>query len=569
MDSLQKKIFIISFFCISFFIWNFFYKNTRIPINISNFKNENNSIKRMFELKYINNSFEVDKKNIKNINEYYKNEKDSKYIVLSNNLISVFLNKFNGTIKKVFLLKYKNHLGSDSPFCLLDTESNFFYRLGEGITIKKNEKKINLKLNKIKRKNIFNKAIIFTTNTLKKELRIPFVWIDSINGIVYKKIFVLLYGKYFIEIENTVLNNSRKAIDISFFNELKQSINIPINRSNKDDYYHENNQLDLKKYRGIVYSTDLEKYKKNSLNSINKDKKLLTKNGWIAMVQRYFVAAWIPQSSKISNNIIYTNKTNNNIVTIGYESRPVHLLPNKSFSFSSKLWIGPSIQNKMAELAPNLDLTLDYGYLWFISKPLFNILSLLHFFIGNWGWSIVFLTILIRFLMYPLAKFQYISMEKIKLIQPEIDLIKKKYKNDKQKMSKEIINLYNLKKINPFGGCLPVIIQMPIFLALYYMLVNSVELRHAPFLFWINDLSDRDPYFVFPILMGYTMWVIQKTSSNNSMDSIQKNIMYLVPILFTLFFLYFPSGLVLYYVTSNIFTIFQQKIISRGFRNKS
>ncbi|XRX43117.1 MAG: membrane protein insertase YidC [Buchnera aphidicola (Tetraneura sorini)] len=571
MSSLQKNIFIISFFFILFIVWNSFYKDIKISTNISNFQDENNSIERTFKSEHINNNFKIDNKydRKKNVYKYYYNKKNSKYIILSNDVISIVLNKNNGTINKVYLLKYSDHLGSNSPFCLLDKQSDFIYQASEGLILKKDGKITNLKLDITNKQNAFNRRVFFSTNPSKTELRIPFTWIDLFTGVEYKKTFILYLGKYFIEIENTVLNNSGKAIDISFFNELKQTVNIPINYANNNLNFNKDS-FSSQKYRSIAYSTDLEKYKKSSLNTIN-DKIVSekTKHGWIAMIRKYFVAAWIPKISKMNNNIIYTNNKTNNILTLGYESEPVHLLPNKSFTFVSKLWTGPSIQNKMLELAPNLDLTLDYGYLWFISKPLFYILSLLHFFIGNWGWSIVFLTIFIRSLMYPLAKSQYISMEKVKLIQPKIDLIKTKYKNDKQKMSKEIIKLYNLEKINPFGGCLPIIVQMPIFLGLYYMLVNSVELRHAPFLLWINDLSDRDPYFIFPIFMGYTMWIIQRSSSNEDTESVQKHITNLVPILFTLCFLYFPSGLVLYYITSNIFTILQQKIISLELNNKS
>lgn len=571
MSSLQKNIFIISFFFILFIIWNSFCKDIKIPTNISNFQDENNSIKKTTKSKYINNNFKIDNKygHKKNVYQYYNNKKNSKYIVLSNDVISMVVNKNNGTINKVYLLKYSDHLGSGSPFCLLDKQSDFIYQANEGLIFKKDGKIINLKLDITNKKNIFNRRIFFSTNSSKTELRIPFIWIDLFTGIEYKKTFILYLGKYFVKIENTILNNSGKAIDISFFNELKQTVDIPINYTNNNSNFNKDS-FSSQKYRSIAYSTDLEKYEKSSLHATN-DKIISekAKYGWIAMIRKYFVAAWIPQISKMNNNIIYTNKKTNNILTLGYKFEPVHLLPNKSFTFVSKLWAGPAMQNKMLELAPNLDLTLDYGYLWFISKPLFCILSLLYFFIGNWGWSIVFLTIFIRSLMYPLARSQYISMEKVKLIQPKIDLIRIKYKDDNQRMSKEIIKLYNSNKINPFGGFLPIIVQMPIFLGLYYMLVNSVELRHAPFLLWINDLSDKDPYFIFPIFMGYTMWIIQKSSSNEATESVQKHMMNLVPILFTLCFLYFPSGLVLYYITSNIFTIFQQKIINFELNNKS
>ncbi|MDE5285315.1 MAG: membrane protein insertase YidC, partial [Buchnera aphidicola] len=260
-------------------------------------------------------------------------------------------------------------------------------------------------------------------------------------------------------------------------------------------------------------------------------------------------------------NTIYTSNENHEIAIIGYQS-PIFNVPSHShFVIKSKLWIGPEIQKDMAAVAPNLDLTVDYGWLWFLSQPLFQLLSFLNKIIGNWGFSIIAITFLMRAVMYPLTKMQYVSMAKMRILQPEIDKIKMNFSHDKQRMGQEMMLLYQKEKINPLSGFLPILIQMPIFLSLYYMLIGSVELRHAPFILWIYDLSGPDPYYILPIIMGFTMFIIQNMSSNTVLDPTQKKIMHVMPIIFTGFFLWFPSGLVLYYIISNLVSIIQQKFV--------
>lgn len=222
----------------------------------------------------------------------------------------------------------------------------------------------------------------------------------------------------------------------------------------------------------------------------------------------------------------------------------------------------------MAAVAPHLDLTVDYGWLWFISQPLFKLLKFLHGFIGNWGFSIIAITFIVRGVMYPLTKAQYTSMAKMRLLQPKLQAMRERIGDDKQRMSQEMMALYKSEKVNPLGGCFPLLIQMPIFLALYYMLMGSVELRHAPFALWIHDLSAQDPYYILPILMGVTMFFIQKMSPTTVTDPMQQKIMTYMPVIFTVFFLWFPSGLVMYYIVSNLVTILQQQLIYRGLEKR-
>ena len=319
--------------------------------------------------------------------------------------------------------------------------------------------------------------------------------------------------------------------------------------------------LGLSAFRGTAYSSSSTNYSKYSFDDI-KDKTLTveTKTGWIAMLQHYFASAWVPMQDQ--NNLLYSRASaNNSQATIGFKGEPTVIQAGSKQSISAKLWLGPEIQNQLKETANHLDLIVDYGWLWFLSQPLFYLLKFIHSFIGNWGFSIIVITFIVRGILFPLTRAQYRSMAKMKLLQPRLQALKERYGDDRQKMSMETMALYKQEKVNPLGGCFPLLIQMPIFLSLFYMLGNTVELRHAPFALWIHDLSAQDPYYILPLLMGGTMFLIQKMSPTPVTDPLQQKLMTYMPLIFTVFFLWFPSGLVLYYIVSNLFTIAQQRII--------
>ncbi|MCX9457925.1 membrane protein insertase YidC, partial [Vibrio cholerae] len=232
------------------------------------------------------------------------------------------------------------------------------------------------------------------------------------------------------------------------------------------------------------------------------------------------------------------------------------------------LWVGPKLQDAMEKVAPNLDLTIDYGWLWFIAKPMFQLLQFLHGIVGNWGVAIILITFIVKGLLYPLTKAQYTSMAKMRMLQPKLQAMRERLGDDRQRMSQEMMELYKKEKVNPLGGCLPLLLQMPIFIALYWTLMESVELRHAPFMLWIHDLSAPDPYYILPILMGVSMFFLQKLSPSAVTDPIQQKVMNFMPVMFTVFFLWFPSGLVLYWLVSNCVTIIQQQVIYRSLEKK-
>ena len=300
----------------------------------------------------------------------------------------------------------------------------------------------------------------------------------------------------------------------------------------------------------------------------DKSYNVTTKEGWVAMIQHYFVSSWIGGDNNV-NNVIYSNHADNNTsAIIGIRTDAVNVAAGSEAKLSSKLWIGPKDQDAMESVAKNLELTVDYGWLWFISIPLFKILAFIHSLIGNWGFSIIVLTMIVRGVMFPLTKAQYTSMAKMRLLQPKLMELRERYKDDRQKIGTETMKLYKSEKVNPLGGCLPLLIQMPIFIALYWTLMESTELRQSSFMLWITDLSVKDPFFVLPILYGVTMFYLQKMSPTPVTDPVQRKVFMAMPFVFTFMFCTFPAGLTLYWLVSNCFTILQQYVIFRSLEKR-
>ena len=290
----------------------------------------------------------------------------------------------------------------------------------------------------------------------------------------------------------------------------------------------------------------------------NLDKQV--KNGWIAMLQHYFVSAWIPEKEK--NFHFYSNQLDGNVYRIGMVGNWQELLPQEKLINKAKLYAGPEITSKLAEVAEGLELTVDYGWFWPISQALFWLMKKFFDIFGNGAVAIVLVTLVIKLLFFKLSASGYSSMAKMRKLQPNIMSLKEKYGDDRQKMSQEMMALYKKEKVNPLGGCLPILIQIPVFIALYWVLIESVELRHAPFMLWIEDLSSYDPFYVLPLLMGATM-LLQQRLSPTPPDPMQAKMMMAMPIVFTVLFLNFPSGLMLYWIVNNSLSILQQWIITK------
>lgn len=283
--------------------------------------------------------------------------------------------------------------------------------------------------------------------------------------------------------------------------------------------------------------------------------------GWVAWLQHYFVTAWIPNKS--DNNIVQTRKDSQGNYIIGFTGPTLEVAAGGKAETSTMLYAGPKIQSKLKELSPGLELTVDYGILWFIAQPIFWLLQHIHSLLGNWGWSIIVLTMLIKALFFPLSAASYRSMARMRAVAPKLASLKEQFGDDRQKMSQAMMELYKKEKINPLGGCLPILVQMPVFLSLYWVLLESVEMRQAPWMFWITDLSIKDPFFILPIIMGATMFIQQRLNPTPP-DPMQAKVMKLMPIIFTFFFLWFPAGLVLYWVVNNVLSITQQWYITRS-----
>lgn len=465
-----------------------------------------------------------------------------KSVFLENDTLRLSISLKGGDIVKADLLKYPQKLHSKVPFELLRKTPNFTYTAQSGLIGGPDSNPKGRPTYTVKNSDAVMKE---GQNKVSTSLR----FVDK-NGNVFTKTFTLARGEYVVHMEYNIQNKTTKPLNVQLYGQIRETI--------KGKKGH----LAMPVYRGGAYSTSDTRYEKYKFSAM-KDAPLkqTTKGGWVAMLQHYFVTAWIPTTNE--TNDLYSNIIRGTDAAIGFKAPMKTVKGNSTENMSAKLWIGPKIQSKMAVAAKHLDLTVDYGWLWFIAQPLFKLLRFFHSVVGNWGLAIILITFTIKGALYPLTKAQYTSMAKMRLLQPKIQALRDRYGDDKQKMSKATMELYKKEKVNPLGGCLPIFLQMPIFIALYWSLMEAVELRHAPFILWIQDLSVQDPYYILPILMGISMFFIQQMSPATVQDPMQQKIMKLMPVVFTFFFLWFPAGLVLYYLMSNIVTLIQQTIIFR------
>jgi YidC/Oxa1 family membrane protein insertase len=374
----------------------------------------------------------------------------------------------------------------------------------------------------------------------------------SENGINYIKRFTLKRGLYDVQVSYLIDNESAKPWNGNLFAQLK--------RDNSSDP-SSSTATGTATYLGAALWTSSEPYKKVSMKDIDKGQlKETVQGGWVAWLQHYFVTAWIPQ--KGDSNVVQTRKDSQGNYIIGFTGPTLTVEPGKTAETSATLYAGPKSQGVLKELSPGLELTVDYGILWFIAQPIFWLLQHIHSLVGNWGWSIIFLTMLIKGIFFPLSAASYKSMARMRAVAPKLAALKEQFGDDRQKMSQAMMELYKKEKINPLGGCLPILVQMPVFLSLYWVLLESVEMRQAPFMLWITDLSIKDPFFILPIIMGATMFIQQRLNPTPP-DPRQAKVMKLMPIIFTFFFRWFPAGLVLYWVVNNCLSIAQQWYITR------
>ena len=466
-------------------------------------------------------------------------------IIISNNDLQIVIDTLGGTIKEAKLLEYYESTDPNSESIKLLDYQKDFYIAQSGLL---HDKNLN---NKNENKLAPNHHDVFIVKS-KKNNSLTLEWTNLNKDItVLKKIYLDDTG-YEINIENTVINKSEKAWAGRQYRQIRRKS------------AGEGRSWVTPTFTGGAFYDGT--YNKISYSEISEKKpKFNVQSGWIAMMEHYFVSAWF--FPKDENNLFYTKEIlvddSRSDYIIGARSEATLIQPSESAVLKSNLYVGPKLQKELEKLAEGLELTIDYGVLTFISKPLFWLLDKIYSFVGNWGWSIILLTLLIKLAFYKLSETSYRSMAKMKQFSPKIQSIRERYGSDRQKMNQAMMDMYRQEKINPLGGCWPILIQIPVFIALYWVLLESVELRQADFIFWLNDLSAKDPFYVLPLIMGASMYFQQKLNPTPP-DPMQAKVMQMLPIIFTAFFAFFPSGLVLYWVVNNLLSIAQQWKITKA-----
>ena len=376
------------------------------------------------------------------------------------------------------------------------------------------------------------------------------------NGVRITKRFTLRRGVYLVDVKYIVENVSDQRWRANLFGQIKRD-SSPAPSSSTG--------MGLQPFLGAATTQPDDRFTKFSFDDMAEEPfKRQLSGGWIAMIQHYFLSAWIPNPEQTHN--YSTRVTDDGFNIAGFTSPALVVDPGQTASASAQFYAGPKKQYRLEEISPYLELSVDYGWLWWIAQPLFWLLTQIQNIVVNWGLSIILLTVVIKAAFYKLSATSYRSMANMRRVQPKMQDIREQYSDDKQKQSQAMMELYKKEKINPLGGCLPILVQMPVFIALYWVLMESVELRHAPFILWIDDLSVMDPYFVLPLLMGASMWFMQKLNPPPP-DPMQAKIMQWLPVVFTFFFLWFPAGLVLYWVVNNLLSMAQQWYITRQIEN--
>ena len=382
----------------------------------------------------------------------------------------------------------------------------------------------------------------------KDALEVRLTWAG--NGVTVDKIYTFHRNKYAIDVNYEIKNGSAVAITPVVYYQIVH-----------DSESNQGSKL-MPTFTGGTYYTEATKFKKLAFKDMAKEPLKLTSNdGWVGLLQHYFVSAWIPKDGLARE--FYTEKLNEHMYRIGSKSTLSTIAPGASLTVPARLFSGPQTKHDLVETAPGLEYTVDYGWLKMVASPLFWVLSLIHSLVHNWGVAIILLTLLIKAAFYPLSAKSYRSMAQMRELAPRLESMKQKFGDDRQKMQQAMMELYKTEKINPMSGCLPILIQIPVFISLYWMLLGSIELRHAPFFGWIQDLSAVDPYYILPIIMGISM-IIQTKLNPKPTDPIQAKVMTWMPVIFSVFFFFFPAGLVLYWVVNNIISIWQQWYVNKS-----
>ena len=434
----------------------------------------------------------------------------------------------------------------DVPFVLLEQNSNRTYIAQSGL-IGANG------IDKVGRPTYTSPSSIYKLPDNQNELVVDLQWQDE-TGVKVTKRFTMTRGEYLLRVDYLVDNATSDRWQANMFGQLNRDSSPAPSASSSGG-------MGLDPFLGAATTQPDDHFTKFTFSDMAEEPfKATIAGGWIAMIQHYFLSAWIPDAQQ--NNNYSTRVTSGGFNIAGFTTPPLVLDPGQQGELGAEFYAGPKDQYRLKEISPYLDLSVDYGWLWWIAQPLFWLLTKIHSFVGNWGVAIILLTVLIKAAFFKLSATSYRSMANMRRVQPKMQDIREQYADDKQKQSQAMMELYRKEKINPMGGCLPILVQMPVFIALYWTLMESVELRQAPFILWIKDLSVMDPYFVLPLLMGASMFFMQMLNPPPP-DPMQAKIMKWMPVVFTFFFLWFPAGLVLYWVVNNLLSMAQQYVITK------
>ncbi|MCY4454127.1 MAG: membrane protein insertase YidC [Immundisolibacterales bacterium] len=468
---------------------------------------------------------------------------EGELVAVRTDVLDVLIDPRGGTIRQVLLSHYPVTVEEpDRPFVLMDDRPGLVYVAESGLVGASAPTHHDVLT-------ADRSEFVLAPGTDRLDVR--FHWEDG-NGVRIDKVYEFGRDSYEIGVRYEIVNGSPQPWTGQIYGHFRR---VPPTESGGFG------DVTSYTYTGAVLSSPDKPYEKidfDDMQSENLDREVA--DGWLAMIQHYFASAWIPEPSVAAR--YYTKALERGEYLAGLIGPPVTVGAGTTGETRLKLYAGPKVQDRLEAAAPGLKRTVDYGWLFFIAQPLYVALWFIHEYVGNWGWSIILLTFAIKLAFYHLSAASYRSMARMRKLAPRIQTLRERHGGDRQKMNQAMMELYKKEKINPLGGCLPIVVQIPVFIALYWVLLETVELRHAEFIFWLNDLASKDPYFVLPILMGGSMFLQQRLSPTPP-DPIQAKVMMFLPIIFTGLFLTFPSGLVLYWLVNNVLSIAQQWAITK------
>ncbi len=463
-------------------------------------------------------------------------------VTVKTDVMTIRFDTTGGDIQQVILPRFSDQVDASKPVTLLDQSKERVYLAQTGLvggSFPTHKTVMTLADGP--------RALAEGQNDLSVRFESP-----EVGGLKYIKTYTLQRGSYVLAVKHEVRNVGSQPANPSLYLQIVRDGNKPAGESS---WYFT--------FTGPAQYTDAKKFHKIEFSDIEKNKVELEKtadNGWVAMVQHYFATAWLlPQGTPRE---FFTRKVDTNLYSVGMIAPLQSLAPGASKTLDTQLFIGPQEEKKLEALAPGLELVKDYGWVTILAKPLYWLMEKLHAYIGNWGWTIVALVVLLKIAFYWLNASAYRSMAKMKKLTPRLTEMRERYKDKPQDMQRAMMELYKTEKVNPLGGCFPIAIQIPVFIALYWVLLSSVEIRNAPWLGWITDLASPDPYFVLPVVMTLTT-LLQTWLNPTPPDPVQARLMWIMPLVFSVFFFFFPAGLVLYWLTNNVLSIAQQYLINR------